>query len=253
MSPSPSPRDPQSRAVAPVLARTLALPRNPALARTPALPWAPALPPPQGLLLDAMGTLIGLRQSVGHTYAALAADHGLTVAAEAIDAVFPRIHCQAPPLAFPGLDGAALEAAERHWWADRIAAALAAVGVEQPMPPGLSDALFDRFAEADLWMVYDHVAGALERWHRRGLRLAVVSNFDGRLIGLLRDLGLADWISVVVVSSAAGAAKPDPAPFALALDQLGLSPAQAWHVGDSPEDGLGAQAAGLAWVRIRRP
>ena len=65
------------------------------------------LPPPEGLLLDAMGTLIGLRQSVGHTYAALAADHGLSVDAAAIDAVFPRIHRQAPPLAFPGLEGAA--------------------------------------------------------------------------------------------------------------------------------------------------
>jgi putative hydrolase of the HAD superfamily len=212
-----------------------------------------SLPAPKGLLLDAMGTLIGLRHSVGHTYAALAADHGLSVRAEAIDAVFPRIHRQAPPLAFPGLDGKALEKAERQWWADRIAAALAAAGLEEPLPAGLSDALFDRFAQADLWQVYGDVAAALERWHRRGLKLAVVSNFDGRLNGLLRDLGLADWISVVVVSSAAGASKPDPAPFALALEQLGLSAAEAWHVGDSPEDERGAQAAGLPCLRIRRP
>ena len=233
--------------------------RPPTLARDPgswAMPPAqgmpPVLPRPEGLLLDAMGTLIGLRQSVGHTYAALAAEHGLSVGAAAIDAVFPRIHRQAPPLAFPGLDGAALEAAERQWWAERIAAALAAAGLEEPLPPALADALFDRFAQADLWRVYDDVGEALKRWHRRGLRLAVVSNFDGRLIGLLRDLGLADWISVVVVSSAAGAAKPDPAPFAQALAQLGLSPGQAWHVGDSPEDELGARAAGLPCVRIRR-
>lgn len=232
--------------------------RPPTLASVPgswAMPPAqgtpPALPRPEGLLLDAMGTLIGLRQSVGHTYAALAAEHGLSVGAAAIDAVFPRIHRQAPPLAFPGLVGAALEAAERQWWAERIAAALAAAGLEEPLPPALADALFDRFAQADLWRVYDDVGEALSRWHRRGLRLAVVSNFDGRLIGLLRDLGLADWISVVVVSSA-GAAKPDPAPFAQALAQLGLSPGQAWHVGDSPEDELGARAAGLPCVRIRR-
>jgi len=218
----------------------------------PAQGMPPVLPRPEGLLLDAMGTLIGLRQSVGHTYAALAAEHGLSVGAAAIDAVFPRIHRQAPPLAFPGLEGAALEAAERQWWAERIAAALAAAGLQEPLPPALADALFSRFAQADLWRVYDDVGEALKRWHRRGLRLAVVSNFDGRLIGLLRDLGLADWISVVVVSSAAGAAKPDPAPFAQALAQLGLSPGQAWHVGDSPEDELGARAAGLPCVRIRR-
>jgi putative hydrolase of the HAD superfamily len=225
----------------------------PAQGLAPAQGVALALPPPEGLLLDAMGTLIGLRQSVGHTYAGVAAEHGLSVDAAAIDAVFPRIHRQAPPLAFPGLDGAALEAAERQWWAERIAAALAAAGLAEPPPPDLADTLFDRFAQADLWQVYGDVAGALERWHRRGLKLAVVSNFDGRLIGLLRDLGLADWISVVVVSSAAGAAKPDPAPFALALEQLGLSAAEAWHVGDSPEDEQGAQAAGLPCLRIRRP
>ena len=122
-----------------------------------------------------------------------------------------------------------------------------------PAPAALHRCLFDQFADPQLWRVYDDVAAALERGHRRGLGLAVVSNFDGRLVGLLRDLGLADWISVVVVSSAAGAAKPDPAPFALALSQLGLSPAQAWHVGDSPEDEIGARLAGLPCVRIRRP
>lgn len=126
----------------------------------PAQGMPPVLPRPEGLLLDAMGTLIGLRQSVGHTYAALAAEHGLSVGAAAIDAVFPRIHRQAPPLAFPGLEGAALEAAERQWWAERIAAALAAAGLQEPLRPALADALFDRFAQADLWRVYDDVGEA---------------------------------------------------------------------------------------------
>lgn len=73
-------------------------------------------PRPRGLLLDAMGTLIGLRRSVGHTYAAMAAEHGLSVAADAIDQAFPGILRQAPALAFPGLDSDSLLQAERHWW-----------------------------------------------------------------------------------------------------------------------------------------
>ena len=67
---------------------------------------------PEGLLLDAMGTLIGLRRSVGSTYAAFAAEHGVIVEAEAINAVFPRLFRTAPPLAFPGLEGDALLAAD---------------------------------------------------------------------------------------------------------------------------------------------
>jgi putative hydrolase of the HAD superfamily len=81
----------------------------------------------------------------------------------------------------------------------------------------------------------------------------VVSNFDSRLEGVLTGLGLADWFETVVVSSRAGAAKPSPVPFQQALAALGLSPAQAWHVGDSPEDEAGARAAGLRCLIVRRP
>ena len=49
---------------------------------------------PEGLLLDAMGTLIGLRRSVGSTYAAFAAEYGLSVEAEAINAVFQQLRAR---------------------------------------------------------------------------------------------------------------------------------------------------------------
>lgn len=231
---------------------------------------------PRGLLLDAMGTLIGLRTSVGVTYAELAAQHGLKVDAAAIDRHFPRIYRQAPPLAFPGLaspdpaaetlTNPALEEAEIGWWSARIAEVLAAAGaegmgvgtgmdtgMESEPPPELGQALFSRFAQADLWRVYDDVPAHLETWHRRGLRLAVVSNFDSRLPGLLHSLGLAPWLEAVVVSSAVGAAKPDPRPYQQALAQLNLAASEVWHVGDSPEDGAGAHAAGIRWVKVQRP
>ncbi len=213
---------------------------------------------PQGLLLDAMGTLMGLRSSVGTAYAQLAARHGLSVGAAAIDRAFPRIYRKAPPLAFPGLSGPALREAEIAWWSARIAEVLAEAGALGPPgeraiepPPELGHALFAHFAQADPWRVYGDVAHWLETWHRRGLKLAVVSNFDSRLPGLLEALGLAPWLQAVVVSSAAGAAKPDPLPFQQALSQLNLEPAQVWHVGDSPEDGAGCRAAGIRWVQVQ--
>ena len=51
-------------------------------------PWSK----PRGLLLDAMGTLITLRESVGMTYADAAARHGLTIEPAAIDALFPTVY-----------------------------------------------------------------------------------------------------------------------------------------------------------------
>lgn len=215
---------------------------------------APPWPRPRGLLLDAMGTLIGLRSPVGATYAAVAAEHGIDVAPAAIDRAFPGVLRQAPPLAFPGLEGDRLLEAERRWWGERIDAVLAAAGGgDAPAPTALHHALFDRFADPSLWRVYPDVPAVLRRWHGAGLRLAVVSNFDRRLHPLLVGLGLADLFETVVVSSSAGAAKPSPQPFRIALESLGLSAAQVWHVGDSPEDGAGARAAGVRCLLVRRP
>ena len=208
---------------------------------------------PQGLLLDAMGTLIGLRQSVGTSYAAAADRHGISVEASAIDAVFPKLFRAAPPLAFPGLEGEALLQAEQQWWTALIAACLEACGHREPLPPELGTELFQAFAGPEPWLVYDDVAEHLQRWRDRGLRLAVVSNFDQRLLPLLESLGLAPWFEAVVVSSQVGAAKPDPRPFQRALELLQLPPEAAWHIGDSAEDEAGARAAGLRCLLIRRP
>lgn len=209
--------------------------------------------PPRGLLLDAMGTLIGLRRSVGSTYAELAAAHGIAISADAINAAFPRLFRQAPPLAFPDLADQELLAAEQRWWTDLIAATLAACGHSGPLPPELGEALFQHYASAEPWRVYDDVVASLERWRQRGIRLAVVSNFDQRLNGLLEQLGLAPLFEAVVISSLVGAAKPDPAPFHAALAALQLPAAAVWHVGDSPEDEAGAAAAGVRCLLIRRP
>jgi len=207
---------------------------------------------PAGLLLDAMGTLIGLKDSVGTTYAALAQRHGLTVEPAAIDRVFPAIYGQAPPLAFPGQDGAALKLAEINWWGARINDTLLQAGAG-PAPEALQTELFERFACTDLWQVFADVPSQLEAWKARGLKLAVVSNFDQRLHGLLEGLGLNPWIDTVVISSQAGAAKPNPKPLQLALQALDLDAHQVWHVGDSAADEQAAQAAGIHCVLVKRP
>ena len=204
---------------------------------------------PQGLLLDAMGTLISLRQSVGSSYAALARERGLEVDADAIDTAFATVYRQAPALAFGPMDGEALEAAERQWWGDRIAETFAAI--DAPAPDlELRHALFDHFAGSEPWQLMPDALSQLQQWRASGLRLAVVSNFDRRLHRLLEELELSPLLEAVIVSSEAGAAKPDPRPFDLALAALGLQANQVWHIGDSPEDLAGARAAGIHCVLI---
>lgn len=218
----------------------------------PPAPRAP-LPRPRALLLDAMGTLITLRQSVGTTYAAVAAEHGVQADPAAIDALFPAVYQAAPPLAFRLADPDALRVAECGWWGDRIREVFHGLDGSPEPTDALVEALFERFADPALWRVYPDVPQALAAWRRQGLRLAVVSNFDRRLHPLLRSLGLMPWLEQVIVSSEVGAAKPSALPFRRALDALRLQPHQVWHVGDQAEDVEGASRAGVRCLRLRRP
>ncbi len=80
-----------------------------------------------------------------------------------------------------------------------------------------------------------------------GYRVAIVSNADGHVREDLAAAGFGDLFDVVIDSTVVGVSKPDPAIFAYALDALGVEPADAWYVGDSPLFDLGgAEAAGLA-------
>ena len=73
----------------------------------------------------------------------------------------------------------------------------------------------------------------------------MVSNWDVGLHDQLARLGLTAVIDEVVTSAEAGAPKPDPAVFRLALSRLGVMPGRAVHVGDAPADEEGARAAGM--------
>jgi HAD superfamily hydrolase (TIGR01509 family) len=96
---------------------------------------------------------------------------------------------------------------------------------------------------------FELVPGALESLRslrRRGLAVAVVSNWD---IGLHEHLaGLRLGELPVVTSAEAGAPKPSAAAFLRALEQLGVRPERALHVGDSDADKRGARAAGLRFA-----
>jgi putative hydrolase of the HAD superfamily len=85
-------------------------------------------------------------------------------------------------------------------------------------------------------------------------KLAVLSNFDGRLRFILKHLGVSKFFAYVFVSSEIGADKPDPEIFRRALQIVDLSPERVLHVGDDPErDWKAASSAGLAIFKLDRP
>jgi putative hydrolase of the HAD superfamily len=202
--------------------------------------------------LDAAGTLIEVAEPVGDTYARLAVRHGIRTRAGDVGERFRRALADAPPLAFPGASPSRLVHHERDWWRTIVRAALGPGG-DQPAFEACFDELFAHYAQPAAWRVFPDVVPALRRLRASGVRTAVVSNFDSRLPPLLGDLGVAEWIDVVLPSTTAGRAKPDPAIFAAALARLGTPARRAIHVGDDiAADVAGALRAGMAAVLIDR-
>ncbi|HEV2735477.1 MAG TPA: HAD-IA family hydrolase [Longimicrobiaceae bacterium] len=112
--------------------------------------------------------------------------------------------------------------------------------------------LWARHAERNLWgRVRERTAETLAELRRRGLRLGVISNADGRVEGLLETVGLREHFEFVIDSALVGVEKPDPRIFHMGLERLGVAPEDAVYVGDIYEiDVVGARGAGMAAVLV---
>ena len=112
----------------------------------------------------------------------------------------------------------------------------------------------DQYVGALEFEVLPGVREALARLRAHGLALAVVANWDFSLHAHLRHHRLAGWFEAVVVSGELGVRKPDPAPFAAALERLGVAASRAVHIGDhAPHDEVGARAAGMRFEAAPLP
>lgn len=121
------------------------------------------------------------------------------------------------------------------------------VGVPEELFPAVAARLWERHREHNLWGIVRPGTGeALEELRRRGFRLGVISNADGRVEALLEAVGLRPHFDFVIDSALVGVEKPDPAIFRMGCERLGVHPAEAAYVGDIYEiDVVGARAVGM--------
>ncbi|HSS44016.1 MAG TPA: HAD-IA family hydrolase [Thermoanaerobaculia bacterium] len=109
------------------------------------------------------------------------------------------------------------------------------------------------FRDPASWAIYADVRPTLDALARRGLSLAVVSNWDSQLPALLENLGLVTRFQVLAVSAIEQTGKPEPEIFLRTCVRLSVSPGEALHVGDSlREDYEAARAAGLSALLLDR-
>lgn len=199
---------------------------------------------PRVVLLDALGTLVEL-QPPAPRLRRLLVEAGFDVDEERAAAGF---RAEIAYYLAHHLEGG--DAGSLGHLRDRCAEAMR----EALALPGLDHATARRvMLDALEFAAFPDAAPALRELRAAGHTLVVVSNWDCSLPDWLRPPGLLELVDEVVSSAVVGAAKPDPAPFRRALELAGAEPADALHVGDSPENDVeGARAAGVRAVLVVR-
>lgn len=143
--------------------------------------------------------------------------------------------------------GRAVATDEAGLWRDYFVDLFAGLGVPGEVWETAGAAVRQAHRRAHLWTRVDPATpAALRRLLDAKLRLAVISNADGRVPALLGEVGLARYFEFVLDSDAVGVAKPDPRIFRMAAERLGLPPARCLYVGDLfAFDVVGARRAGM--------
>lgn len=126
------------------------------------------------------------------------------------------------------------------------------VGLDEASYAPVAQRMFARHAVQNLWgNVRERTVETLEELRRRGYRLGVISNADGRAEEALDAAGLRPHFELVIDSGLVGVEKPDPRIFHLAAERMGIDPEDAVYVGDIYEiDVQGARAAGMRPILI---
>jgi putative hydrolase of the HAD superfamily len=202
-----------------------------------------------GVVFDAVGTLIEPFPAVADAYAQAALRQGVVLPAAEVKARF-RTHFQNDewdeirgPLATD-------EAAEERRWRRIVRNVL-------PEVPDFERAfgeLWDHFGSPAAWRCFPEVGAVLDALEAAGRSVCVASNFDARLRRVAAGLPeLAGRVDRIVISSEVGCRKPHPDFYRAACRRLALEPGRVLCVGDDLENDVeGPARAGVRGLWLDR-
>ncbi|MCH2094691.1 MAG: HAD-IA family hydrolase [Rhodobacteraceae bacterium] len=125
---------------------------------------------------------------------------------------------------------------------------------DEPDPQALSEAKEAEFRNR-LPRPYPAMPGLpelLDEAQAKGWKLAVVTNaMRPNAEAMLTAIGLRDHFEVLIIGEECERGKPDPLPYRLAMDQLGVTPSQCVIFEDSPSGLRAGRASGAVVVGIR--
>lgn len=190
----------------------------------------------KGLLLDAAGTLLLPAEPIAETYAQFARAWGSRVSSAVIASrLGPAMRTHR-----------ALRAGDPTWMAYWHAVVRECTDVDER---ALTRTLYDHYASVAAWRVSEGAVACILSARRGGWRIAVVSNWDCRLRGLVESLDID--MDELVISAEEGIEKPHPDVFVRACSRLGLEPSTCLMVGDDLDNDVrGAQSAGCQGILV---
>jgi putative hydrolase of the HAD superfamily len=210
---------------------------------------------PKVIFLDAVGTLFGIRGSVGEVYSQIAQEFGVETSPATLNQTFFQSFKASPPPVFPNIQEQDIPQREFTWWHRITQTTFEQAGVLHKFDDfsAFFSEVYIHFGTGDPWFVYPDVLKALKNWQNKGIELGILSNFDSRIYSVLQALELRDYFRSITISTQSGAAKPNQKIFAIALEKHNCLPEAAWHIGDSiKEDYEGASSAGLRGIWLNR-
>jgi REG-2-like HAD superfamily hydrolase len=203
--------------------------------------------PVRAVFFDAGNTLFFESPSRFEIYAHAARDLGLAVSDREVREAMYRAHERTPAVA-----GESARYTDR-WFRAYVPAVYRSLGATDSDLEGFLESLLQRYRKTVHLVLFPDALATLDALRKRGLRLAILSNWSARLAGHLETLGLSDLFDFVMISAVEGIEKPSPAFFARACERAGVAPHEALHVGDHPvNDVRGARSAGIQPILIDR-
>lgn len=152
------------------------------------------------------------------------------------------------PQAWAQYDAVVRDGSGERSWKAFMSTLLGGAGLTGAQLAQQVDWLFEQQPSFNLWR--DPIPGMIElvkRLHEGGVRLAVLSNSEGRLAELVQELGWTSWFVAIADSGKLGVEKPDPWIFQWTAQRLGVETSSMVHVGDS----LAADVRGALGVGAR--
>ena len=190
---------------------------------------------PKAIFFDAAGTLINVKDSVGHIYAKVGQRHGFDLDPNEINRRFKALFPTAPPLCFPDASPTKIPHLEKRWWYDLVRLVLDDIKNHDRFSYFFDD-LYKSFMNIEAWEIYPDVLECLNRFYKNSIPMGIISNFDSRLHQILKNLRLNTYFRWVFCSSEMGLAKPNLEFFTKILQKCHLQPSpEIIYMGDNFE------------------